>query len=105
MIQTLLPVILFVAGLAITLLASVAVFLLQKMFEHEKRIQSVEQVQGNAISELKQEMSGMERKIDKLSEQLVVLSANIHKQKNEEAALTQTLGAVNKTMEKIFDKL
>ena len=84
------------------------VYIFREQLLHEKRIQRLEDVQGVAISDLKKDFADMEKKIDKLVENVNILSNNIHKEKNQEGALTTTLEGLNKTLiifqDKFLDK-
>ena len=81
------------------------VYIFREQLLHEKRIQRLEDVQGVAIADLKKDFADMEKKIDKLVENVNTLSANIHKEKGEEAALKSSLEALNKTLLMIQDKI
>ena len=73
--------------------------------EHEKRIQRGEDVHGNKIESVIQEMHDVKRDIkdvstsmSALTEKFTALNTNVHKAKNEENALNATLTGINKTM-------
>jgi peptidoglycan hydrolase CwlO-like protein len=72
---------------------------------HNERLQRVEDVQGVAIADLKKDFADMEKKIDKLVENVNTLSTNIHKERGEEAALKYSLEALNKTLLMIQDRI
>ena len=72
---------------------------------HNERLQRVEDVQGVAIADLKKDFADMEKKIDKLTENVNTLAANLHKEKSEEAALKTVLEGLNKTLLMIQDKI
>jgi len=81
------------------------VYIFREQLLHEKRIQRLEDVQGVAILDLKKDFADMEKKIDKLAENVNTLSNNIHKSKNEEGALKTSLEALNKTLLMIQDRI
>jgi len=89
-----------ILNLAIGAVGAVATYLFVQSSNHEKRIQKIEDVQGIKIDELKKDFEEMERKIDKLTENVSTLSANVHKSKNEENALNTTLQAILKYLNK-----
>jgi uncharacterized coiled-coil protein SlyX len=81
------------------------IYLFRELILHDRRIQRLEDVQGVAIADLKKDFADMERKIDKLTENVNTLAANLHKEKSEEAALKNTLEGLNKTLLMIQDKI
>jgi cell division septum initiation protein DivIVA len=76
-----------------------------KVEGHDKRIQSIEDIQGNKIddltlmlkelkSEVKQDVKNINKKID-------ALATHIHNEKNQENQLTQAIKLLYKHLEKI----
>lgn len=74
-------VFLFIAGVAVSFLGAVSKYLFDKVQDHEKRVQSIEDIQGTKLDTL-------EKKIDKIESAIETLSANLHKEKNQEGQLT-----------------
>lgn len=64
-------------------------YLFNKMEDHEKRIQKMEDIHGDRLTQL-------EKKIDKLEISIQELAKNIHKEKNVENQLVQTMANTNK---------
>lgn len=88
------PIVLFIASIAISILGVVAKYLFGKIQDHEKRVQKVEDLHGNKLDSL-------EKKIDQMQITIQTLANNLHKEKNVESALVATLTALNKTIEHI----
>lgn len=65
----------------------------------EKRVQRLEDVQGTAVNELKNDIKEMESKIDKLTEKVTNLAYNVHANKNAENQLNNTLTAILKHLQ------
>ena len=74
-------VFLFIAGVAVSFLGAVSKYLFDKVQDHEKRVQSIEDIQGTKLDTL-------EKKIDKIETAIETLAANLHKEKNQENQLT-----------------
>lgn len=65
------------------------------VIEHDKRIQKVEDIHGKSINDL-------DKKVDdgfaRLERSLQTLADNVHREKNVENSLMQTLVTLNKTL-------
>ena len=92
------PYILFILGIVVSLVSSVAIFLLLKYLDHEKRIQSLEEVTGNDVKELKQDMRDLKNQISDINTSIITLSNNFHKERSQENQLNGTLTGLNKTI-------
>ena len=90
--QQIMEVLIFIAGICFTVLSGVTVYLFTRSQDHEKRIQRIEDVQGNKIDTLVMKVDGLEKAITDLS-------ANVHKEKNIESQFTATLKAILDFME------
>ena len=77
-------VFLFIAGVAVSFLGAVSKYLFDKVQDHEKRVQKMEDLHGSKIDNI-------ERKIDRLEETIRALADNIHKEKNQENQLTTAI--------------
>jgi|GEM_PF-5954937 TolA-binding protein len=64
------------------------------------RVQKIEDVQGSKIDQLTKEFGRMEVKIDEMKNQLITLSQNFHKLKNEESSLVSATYALLKFLER-----
>lgn len=80
---------LWIGGVTTTVLMGISKYLFNKMEDHEKRIQKMEDIHGDRLTEL-------EKKIDKLEISIQELAKNIHKEKNIENQLVQTMANTNK---------
>ena len=80
---------LWIGGVTTTVLMGISKYLFNKMEDHEKRIQKMEDIHGDRLTEL-------EKKIDKLEISIQELAKNIHKEKNIENQLVQTMANSNK---------
>jgi len=80
---------LWIGGVTTTVLMGISKYLFNKMEDHEKRIQKMEDIHGDRLTQL-------EKKIDKLEISIQELAKNIHKEKNIENQLVQTMANTNK---------
>lgn len=80
-------------------LAVVGAYLFNNQQSLEKRVQRLEDVHGGTVESLKTDIKEMEVKVDKLTEKINTLAANIHNQKNSENILNATLTAILKHLE------
>ena len=80
---------LWIGGVTTTVLMGISKYLFNKMEDHEKRIQTMEDIHGDRLTQL-------EKKIDKLEISIQELAKNIHKEKNIENQLVQTIANTNK---------
>lgn len=80
-------------------LAVIGAYLFNNQQQIEKRVQRLEDVQGGTVESLKADIKEMEVKVDKLTEKINTLAANIHNQKNSENILNATLTAILKHLE------
>ena len=80
---------LWIGGVTTTVLMGISKYLFNKMEDHEKRIQKMEDIHGDRLTQL-------EEKIDKLEISIQELAKNIHKEKNIENQLVQTMANTNK---------
>ena len=80
---------LWIGGVTTTVLVGISKYLFNKMEDHEKRIQKMEDIHGDRLTQL-------EKKIDKLEISIQELAKNIHKEKNIENQLVQTMANTNK---------
>lgn len=80
---------LWIGGVTTTVLMGISKYLFNKMEDHEKRIQKMEDIHGDRLTQL-------EKKIDKLEISIQELAKNIHKEKNVENQLVQTMANTNK---------
>ena len=80
---------LWIDGVTTTVLVGISKYLFNKMEDHEKRIQKMEDIHGDRLTQL-------EKKIDKLEISIQELAKNIHKEKNIENQLVQTMANTNK---------
>ena len=80
---------LWIGGVTTTVLMGISKYLFNKMEDHEKRIQTMEDIHGDRLTQL-------EKKIDKLEISIQELAKNIHKEKNIENQLVQTMANTNK---------
>ena len=60
----------------------------------EKRVQRIEDVQGNTIQGLKEDVKQLTKKVDTLTEKVNILAANVHNKKNIDGQLSQTLNLI-----------
>jgi len=63
---------LWIGGVTTTVLMGISKYLFNKMEDHEKRIQKMEDIHGDRLTQL-------EKKIDKLEISIQELAKNIHK--------------------------
>ena len=80
---------LWIGGVTTTVLMGISKYLFNKMEDHEKRIQTMEDIHGDRLTQL-------EKKINKLEISIQELAKNIHKEKNIENQLVQTMANTNK---------
>ena len=77
-------------------LAVIGAYLFNNQQQIERRVQRLEDVQGGTVESLKADIKEMEVKVDKLTEKINTLAANIHAQKNADNHLNATLNAILK---------
>ena len=82
---------LFIAGLAVSFLGAVSKYLFDKVSDHEKRIQKVEDVQGTKIDQLGREIHELKTDVSKMARKIDELASHVHKEKNVENQLNTTL--------------
>lgn len=85
--------IIFIAGIAYTILSGVIVYLFSRASDHEKRVQRLEDV-------LPANFKSLEKKVDNLSIKVDNLAEQVHKEKNVENQLQTTIIAILKHLEK-----
>lgn len=83
----------FIVWIVLLILSATGGFLFNKVLDHEKRIQRVEDVQGTKIDAI-----GL--KVDRLEETVKELSINIHKEKNMESQFTAVMQSILHFMER-----
>ena len=83
----------FLSTLAFGFLLWCAKYLFDRAQVHETRIQAIENIQGTKLDQL-------EKKIDKIEMAIENLSANIHKEKNQENQMTAALTALLRHLER-----
>jgi len=64
------------------------------------RVQRIEDVQGNSIEGLKEDVKELSHKVDKLTDNVQSLTSHVHNHKNTEGQLTQTLNLILKHLQK-----
>lgn len=74
-------ILLYVLSILVAVLGFFSKYLFDKVQDHEKRIQKMEDLHGDRLTTL-------EKKIDKLEISIQNLATNLHKEKNEEHNLT-----------------
>ena len=82
---------LFIAGIAVSFLGAVSKYLFDKVSDHEKRIQKVEDVQGTKIDQLGREIHELKNDVSKMNRKIDELASHVHKEKNVENQLNTTL--------------
>lgn len=85
-------------GLGFSVISGVGIYLFTRTSDHEKRIQRIEDVQGNTIEGLKEDVYALTKKVDTLTEKVNVLAANVHNKKNIDGQINQTLTLVLKKL-------
>jgi uncharacterized protein YoxC len=85
-----------IIGFSITIISGVATYLFAKVSDHEKRVQRIEDVQGNTIEGLKDDVKTLSHKVDTLTEKVNILAANVHNKKNIDGQISQTLNLILK---------
>lgn len=97
-------VFLFIAGVFISFLGAVSKYLFDKVQDHEKRIQSIEDVQGSKIDQLGEKIKDLRDEfrtdVKAINEKIDALATHIHKEKNQENQLTQAITLLYKHLEK-----
>jgi hypothetical protein len=88
----------YLFNLGIMALAGVATYLFNKIQDHEKRIQKVEDVTSIKIDSLIDKVDKLEISNEKLNVNFTELVHNIHKEKKVENELTQTLSLLLKKL-------
>lgn len=83
---------LFIAGVAVSFLGAVSKYLFDKVQDHEKRVQKMEDIHGDKLTTL-------EKKIDKLEISIQNLATNLHKEKNQEHQLSVAITKLYKFLE------
>lgn len=81
-------------GLGFSILSGVGIYFFARTSDHEKRIQRIEDVQGNTIEGLKEDVNELSKKVDTLTEKVNILAANVHNKKNIDGQLSQTLNLI-----------
>ena len=81
-------VFLFIAGVAVSFLGAVSKYLFDKVQDHEKRVQKMEDLHGSKIDNIERKIDRLEQTIDRLEETIRALADNIHKEKNQENQLS-----------------
>ena len=84
---------LFVAGLVVSFLAAVSKYLFDKVSDHEKRIQKIEDIQGNKLDVLSLEFKEFKHDIN---EKLETLKDMVHKNRNLENQMSTMLSILVK---------
>lgn len=87
---------LWIGGVTTTVLMGISKYLFNKMEDHEKRIQKMEDIHGDRLDIHGDRLTQLEKKIDKLEISIQELAKNIHKEKNVENQLVQTMANTNK---------
>lgn len=90
----------YIFNLGIMALAGIATYLFNKVSDHEKRIQKVEDVTAIKIDDLITKVDKLEVSNEKLEQRMAEIAHNIHKEKNVENQLTMTLNLVLKELQK-----
>lgn len=86
-------IILYVLSILTAVLGFFSKYLFDKVQDHEKRVQKMEDVHGNKFEAL-------EKKIDRLEISIKTLADNLHKEKNEEFQLTMAITNLYKFLER-----
>lgn len=87
-----------VFNLGIMALSGVATYLFNKSQDHERRIQKVEDITSIKIDTLIEKVNDLEKTQEKLEVKIAELAHNLHKEKNVESQLTQTLALLLKKL-------
>lgn len=86
-------IILYVLSILTAVLGFFSKYLFDKVQDHEKRVQKMEDIHGDKLELL-------EKKIDKLEISIQNLANNLHKEKNEEFQLTMAITNLYKFLER-----
>lgn len=81
----------YIFNLGIMALAGVATYLFNKVQDHERRVQKLEDIHTIKIDQLSKQIVELEAKVD-------VLADNIHKERNQENQLTQAINLLYKEL-------
>ena len=87
-------IILYVLSILTAVLGFFSKYLFDKVQDHEKRVQKMEDVHGNKFEAL-------EKKIDRLEISIQTLADNLHKEKNQEHNLTIAITKLYEHLEKV----
>ena len=87
-------IILYVLSILTAVLGFFSKYLFDKVQDHEKRVQKMEDVHGNKFEAL-------EKKIDRLEISIQNLAENLHKEKNQEHNLTIAITKLYEHLEKV----
>ena len=85
-------ILLYVLSILVAVLGFFSKYLFDKVQDHEKRIQKMEDLHGDRLSTL-------EKKIDKLEISIQNLATNLHKEKNQEHQLSIAITNLYKFLE------
>lgn len=86
----------FVGSIFWTIVSAVTVYLFTQCAGHEKRIQRIEDVQGHKIDQLSEDFKQFKIEVDNKLEAILGM---IHKEKNVEGQINQTLNLLLKHLE------
>ena len=88
----------YVFNLGVMALVGVAAYLFNKLQDHEKRIQKVEDVTAIKIDDLITKVDKLEVTNEKLEVKINELAHNIHQEKNVESQMVQALNLLYKEL-------
>ena len=88
---------LFIAGIFWSIVSGVVIYVFTRSSDHEKRIQRIEDVQGSKIDNLAKDLHEFKNEMSKKIDDLTFM---VHKDKNMEGQLNQTLGLLLKQLTK-----
>jgi len=97
-------VFLFISGLIVSFLSFVSKYLFDKVSDHEKRIQKIEDIQGTKLDQLGREIHELKNDVSKIARKVDELASQVHKEKNVEMQISHTLEKVLIRLEKLDDK-
>jgi hypothetical protein len=90
-------VFLFIGGIFWSVLSGIVIYLFTRSSDHEKRIQRIEDVQGTKIDNLAKDLNDFKKE---MGSKIDGLTSMVHKDKNMEGQLNQTLTLLLKELTK-----
>jgi hypothetical protein len=93
-----------VIGISYTALSGIGVYLFAQVSSLSRRVQKIEDVKDLELAAIKKEVADLDKKVVDgfidINSKLTTINTNIHKHKNEEGQLNQTLSALLKFLNK-----